>query len=271
MFHNYSDILVIVNVNRKQNTSDDVHDAALAWTQNVTINGFQVFVRALDTDQMYVDWVAYQVNVHTRTKGSLIGGRVDVPSHVETACTKDINEQEFTTATSTGPFVVSVQDSVSTGDNWRSTMAVWVEQEASSKKQRRACVREATMSVANHTGWKANWLRAGDRSDYFDYTQSVMMDGGLHTPVEEGPHCQNITFGSNQDRVTIISRSRDYDLVNKNKPSFAALSPWIEADSGNKSMICFDYSDPNEVAANSGFDYLILDPNGNNLNYGTSP
>ena len=71
---------------------NDIHDAAIAWVENITSSEFTVYARALDTDPMYVNYVVYQKNIHTRTKGSLIGDSVLVNNFREATCTGDINE-----------------------------------------------------------------------------------------------------------------------------------------------------------------------------------
>ena len=70
-----------------------MHDAAIAWVDNVTETSFTAYARALDKETIYINWVAYQVNIHTRTKGALVGGTVTVPDFRQGTCTADINQQ----------------------------------------------------------------------------------------------------------------------------------------------------------------------------------
>ena len=74
-------------------TASSMHDAAVAWADNATLAGFTAHARTLDTDRVYVNWLAYQVNIHTRTKGALVGGSIDIADFRTATCTSSINRK----------------------------------------------------------------------------------------------------------------------------------------------------------------------------------
>jgi len=265
MFHNYSDILVVVNVNRK-NTGNDSHDAAIAWVENITSSEFTVYARALDTDPMYVNYVVYQKNIHTRTKGSLIGDSVLVNNFKEATCTGDINEGEYITSKSPGQMVASLHHH--TAGNWQQTHASWIEQNRKETDKRRVCLREVTMSASVHTKWSVNWLKVGDSSTFFNYNDKVNVSA-QERPDPTGPLCKSATFSHNRTRVIISSRKRTVSSDDyKKSVSYSALQSWIESYSPSTMRMCFDYSNPNENIHNSNeFEYIVFDPTGNHLNH----
>ena len=81
-FHNFSNVLVIASAKFKQVSQR--HSGAAVWVKNVSRVGFigvvQMPERFTDdrTDQVQLDYIAYQINVHRRTK-LFEGGSVDIP------------------------------------------------------------------------------------------------------------------------------------------------------------------------------------------------
>jgi hypothetical protein len=262
MFHNYSDIIVVVNVNRK-NAGNDSHDAAIAWVENITSSEFTVYARALDTDPMFVNYVVYQKNIHTRTKGSLIGDSVLVIVNPLCACTANITEGEYITSKEPGQMVTSLYHN--TMGNWYQTHASWIEQNGN---KRRVCLREVTMSASVHTKWSVNWLKVGDSSTFFNYNDKVNVSA-QERPDPTGPLCKSATFSYNRTRVIISSRKRTVSSDDYQKSvSYSALQSWIESYSPSTMRMCFDYSNPNEDIYNSNeFEYIVFDPTGNHLNH----
>ena len=68
-----------------------MHDAATIWVSNVTAEGFRIYVRALDTEQPYANWIAYQINVHRRMDAAFHGGSIKLPTFKGSTCTDVID------------------------------------------------------------------------------------------------------------------------------------------------------------------------------------
>ena len=87
-FHTFSNVMVIVSVNWNvtwDSSTNDIHGASAAWTENVTREGFMACVRVTInvvflSDVPLLDWLAFQINLKYRTGGVMDGGMYSMTS-----------------------------------------------------------------------------------------------------------------------------------------------------------------------------------------------
>ena len=84
LFHHFSKVLVLVSAKFTHAGDAGKHSGAAVWVKNVNLRGFTGVMQLPErfshdrSNHIHLDYVAYQVNVHRRTK-FLEGGSVDIP------------------------------------------------------------------------------------------------------------------------------------------------------------------------------------------------
>ena len=246
-FHVHSPVLVMVTLDWAEDSisADGVHSAAVVWSTAVSSARDQFTVRALSPTGFMspttgsnvvpnVTWVAYQVNIHTRTNNKLFGGSQPVPQFAHGSFCNQLKHKDFQVS---GNPVLSMhkQDGMNTEG-----VTTWLE---TTTTEKRACVHEISHFGGNHANWQVNFLKLGS-----DVTGEDIDFSNNYTPEEDGPICQNMTYGSMaNDRRVFVSRT--HQVSSLQDYSTLAYSAWIEGESANtqKRKVCYDYTDVNEA------------------------
>lgn len=257
-FHIYSDVLVLVTLNWDQGVDNTtVQSAAVVWTSKVlaTRNGFDIFSVSPSGYSVTpkVNWIAYQINIHTRTNNLLYGGQMDLNQFSHGSYCTDLTHDLFEPS---GNPVISLYQK-DTAEGSIEGVASWLEKDTSAGK--RACVHEITHFGGSHDNWKVNFLKLGPKLSASDEQFKDNVGFAPRYRQDDEPWCQDATYDDARDsRQTFITRTQQVSPL-KTYSQFAFES-WIQGGTNDTLKMCYDYTV--DDSGNSRFNVLSITNDG---------
>jgi hypothetical protein len=197
-----------------------------------------------------VNWIAYQINIHTRTNNLLYGGQMDLSQFSHGSYCTDLQHDLFEPS---GNPVISLYQK-DTAEGSIEGIASWLEKDASAGK--RACVHEITHFGGSHDNWKVNFVKLGPKLSASDEQFKDNVGFAPRYRQDDEPWCQDATYDdARADRQTFITRTQQVSPL-KTYSQFAFES-WIQGGRDDTVLkMCYDYTV--DDSGNSRFNVLSI-------------
>lgn len=253
-FTNLTRVSVVVSLRWSRASAEEVHSAALPWTENVTRSGFRVCARGMYSAQFrdekpIADWVAFQKNVHARTHGVMSSWQLTLGNfHGGSHCFP------VTMPVTVGNNTKILLSSHHTAnDDYYNVISQWLESTDSNSKYR-VCATETRAYTGVHTNLEAVGLIINPSRPHSSLPEAP-------STVEEGfMTCRNVSFlqpSTNRTLFTSLTNHRIPAEEFSSQFSQYLRASWTEVLQAGSVKVCEEYIPTSQIVGQAS-DQAIL-------------